>query len=266
MIEPPFNYAAAEALLRSKREAVVKAGTRLDRRFLGWCRESGFSGTEILSLFPKVVAGQPGPRYVCDVQCPKCQNWRVEELGVSAVRHLVSWVKNPKPPQYEFRFQCTACEAAAEAERRNFDASRSREELLARMKAEAAEKRKQRAEVVVTQFLSPRNHWRDDIAPQERFQILTCEEFNNDVVAAAIRRMEWSDFFKTPYWIAVHGEALRRIRQRCVVCAEVTPLRVHYRTNDLHGLEHTEKGMRELLFLCKHCEITFPLKSKSESN
>jgi hypothetical protein len=134
------------------------------------------------------------------------------------------------------------------------------------MRAEARRKSRERGEVIVSRYLSGDHHWRDDIPKEKWFEMLTREPFDTELVAAAIRKMPWPDFFETPYWEAVRDEALRRIRGRCAVCAGSKSLCVHYRTYDLHGFEHTELGMRELLFLCKHCEITSALQTKFGSN
>jgi hypothetical protein len=264
--DPPFEYQRAEALLRQKRETVVEPGTRLDRSFLQWCRESGFSGTEILSLFPKGGGNGREPAYKCDVQCPSCRSWRTEDLGISAVRELISVARRTEPVEFDFKFRCASCEEAEQRRRDSERGSHSTEALLARMRSADAQKRKARAEMIVSQCLSRSHTWRNDIPEEKRFAMLTKEPFDEELVAAAIQQMAWKDFFATPYWHAVHDEALRRVRGKCVVCAGSEPLRVHYRTNDLHGFEHTERGMRELLFLCKHCEMTSALRTKWDSN
>jgi len=137
---------------------------------------------------------------------------------------------------------------------------------LKRTRDEKNKTHRETAELIISQFLSPRHRWSDAIPTEQRFKTLTRKQFDDDMVAVAIRRMSWKSFFKTPYWEAVHDEALRRISQRCTVCAGKGPLRVHYRTEELHGFEHTDKGMHELLFLCKHCELTSPLRKKFDQN
>lgn len=263
--EISFGYCEAEALLRRKRETLVKPGTRLDRRFLEWCGKSEFSAAEISSLFEK-ASDRPASRYTCDVRCPVCQAWRIEVLGISSVRELIRIARKIEPDKFDTKLWCAQCEEAARLRRETERNSYSNEDFIARIRAEAAQKRPERAATIVSEFLSPAHRWHEAVPQQKRFEVLTKEPFDEEVVAAKVRALSWSDFFKTPYWSAVHDEALRRVRERCVVCGRSEPLRLHYRTHDRHGFEHTDAGMRELLLLCKHCELTSPLQTKLDSN
>ncbi len=103
-----FDYGAAEAILNAKRNPFIKSGTRIDRQLFEWCRTVTFGATEIMSLFSKVT-GNDKLRYLCDVQCPKCGNWRQELYGRSKIRLLVSRAKTGPPTRLDWTFDCASC-------------------------------------------------------------------------------------------------------------------------------------------------------------
>lgn len=71
----------------------------------------------------------------------------------------------------------------------------------------------------------------------------------------AIKRMPYSCFLESAYWLAVSSVAKSRVKMRCQVCNSADGIAVHHRTYDSHGEEH--ENMHDLVVLCDNCHGLF---------
>ena len=93
----------------------------------------------------------------------------------------------------------------------------------------------------------PANIWRD----------IGGSCFDGNKVATAIKALSYKTFLQTPYWKAVSYEAKRKAGFKCKICNSTKMLSTHHRTYDVHGYEHTYRGMGELVVLCQDCHAKF---------
>jgi hypothetical protein len=268
----PVDLSAAETFLETRRTSFIKAGAILDRSFFQWCRSSEYGAVEILSLFPKGGNKADKVKYCCEIQCPTCKEWRVESRGKVFVSELISAMKPRKGRQArraEYRawdFECPVCAKARVEEReRSYDPDHLKR-FSQQLREEAQQKARERTPAFIENYLHPRRRWNDDMSAERRFATMIREELENEAVAAAVREMPREAFQRTPYWVAVSGEALRRADGKCSICGRNEPLSLHYRTHDRHGYEHTEDGLREILCLCQRCKNTHVLKTEVPRN
>ena len=69
--------------------------------------------------------------------------------------------------------------------------------------------------------------------------------------ADKLRKLDYSEFLKTPYWKTV-GEAVKsRAGWRCENCGETRNLQVHHKTYEHHGDEIHH--LQDLVCLCREC-------------
>lgn len=92
---------------------------------------------------------------------------------------------------------------------------------------------------------------------------MTSEVVDSEMVSLAIAKIPREVFFKTPYWIAACGEALRRAAGRCSQCGRTEKLSIRLRREEWRGSIHTEQGLREILCVCERCKNTHILISNS---
>jgi hypothetical protein len=259
MQETPIDYRAAEAVLMASRTSVIPAGAWLDKEFFDWCRQSEFGLVEIMSLFPK--KGHAGIRYPCDVRCPTCERWRVQEYAKETIQKLISAVKSTEPNREPWRFECAACNEAREREReRAYESGRSHQAFEA-LREEEREKARKNTPRFVEKFLNLANQWPAEMTQAHRFLAITHEPADFDLLSVAIRNMPQDAFERTPYWKAVADEAVQRAGGKCSICAGGGLLALHQRTPQKLGQQHTEEGLREILCLCERCRNTHILKS-----
>jgi hypothetical protein len=254
------DYHAAEAILNSTRSAFFQPGTKFDRTFFEWCRTIEFGMVEIMSLFPK-VKGKARIRYTCEVQCPRCNTWRVEECGRERMRQLISLVKSGADSRYGLRFYCAACEKVADEASKPASAPNHHDKSLLKLAANEAEKARRRTPEFIAVFLDPSRSWNAEISDENRFRRMTHEPVDSSMLFEAIRQMPLEVFVNTPYWIAVRGEALRRAGGKCSLCGTSGRLTIRFRQPGFQGSLHTEEGMREMLCLCERCKNTHVLIS-----
>lgn len=219
---------------------------------------------EIMSLFQKARDNER-IRYTCDIQCPICKEWRVEECGRQKVSQVISSVKSGEEIRCQWRFFCAACKKAEdEARERAYDPNHL-EKVMHQLKTEEGEKARLRTPVFIETFLDTRRTWNAEVSDARRFETMTREPIDHAMLSTAICQMTSEVFFRTPYWIAVRGEALRRAGGTCSQCGSSTPLTVRVRKPGWKGVAHTEEGLREILCLCERCKNTHMLVSNSQN-
>lgn len=245
---------AAELLLRAKRQPLISPGTYLTREFFEWCSTSGFGLVEILSLFAKTGSSIPASEkigYVCDVQCPTCKTWRVQRLPKKRVQDVISLIKGASDHYKRSQFICAPCKAIEQAEYK----------LKQIQYVEDCRNRKaQRTESYIENYLDPAKIWRDTCPESARFQIIAGVFPDMARVAAAIVVLPYQDFLRTPYWKAVAYEVKRQAGFKCSICSGVDHPAAHHRSYHLHGYEHTDEGLKELICLCQKCHATYHYK------
>ena len=267
MSDESIDYQAAEAVLRATRTPVIKPGAKLDRAFSDWCRTVEFGATQIMSLFPKAAETAAAKiRYQCELQCPTCEVWRIQDYGKGSVRDLVSVSKRGHSYRDATDFDCEGCQKAKVEEcKRSYDPDATKK-WMQKHAEEQQEAARQRTPTFIESYLDPSRKWNPEMTQDLRFQLLTLERLDGDLLTAAINNMTEEDFLRTPYWIAVHGEAIRRAGNKCSLCALPGQLTVQYRSSPRFGYQHTEEGLREILCLCQRCKSTHLLVKGSQSN
>ena len=137
---------------------------------------------------------------------------------------------------------------------------------MLKLNEEQQEEARQRTPAFIENYLDPRRAWNSEMPQEKRFSSMTCNLLDGDLLATAINNMMKEDFLRTPYWVAVHDEAIRRAGNKCSLCALPSQLTVQYRSSPRLGYQHTEEGLREILCLCKRCKATHLLVKGSQSN
>lgn len=66
-----------------------------------------------------------------------------------------------------------------------------------------------------------------------------------------IRRMEYGQFLKTPYWQLVTWLVIAAANEKCRLCEHTQRLVAHHRTYRIHGREH--RHLDDLTCLCRGC-------------
>jgi len=267
MQNQPIDYSAAEAVLRAKRQSVIVPGTTLDRAFFDWCARVEFGMVEIMSLFPKGNGEAAKNRYPTEFQCPTCQQWRLEAIGKKAVSNLISAAKSGELSwRHTWEFNCDACtRAEKEAREKAYDPDHLKK-FDAQIKSEQREKARQRTPQFIECYLDPKRRWNSEVSVEQRFWNMTREQVDGEMLGTAIRSLAEGEFWKTPYWTAIHGEAMRRAGNKCSICTRTEGLRIYHRGEQKLGFQHTEEGMREHLCLCERCRNTHMLKTFSPNN
>lgn len=77
-----------------------------------------------------------------------------------------------------------------------------------------------------------------------------------------IRRMEYSQFLKTPYWQLVTWLVVVAAGEKCRLCEHTQRLVAHHRTYRIHGREH--RHLDDLTCLCRGCHHRHHITSQSE--
>lgn len=75
-----------------------------------------------------------------------------------------------------------------------------------------------------------------------------------DKLRLGLRKLKYSDYLKTPYWISLRKKVRKRDKM-CMVCGSLTRLNVHHRSYDNKG--NPDKEINDLVLLCKTCHELF---------
>jgi len=104
-------------------------------------------------------------------------------------------------------------------------------------------------------YLRPGKKWYREISPKERINHIRYAQVNWETVSNHIKGMDYPDFLRTPYWIAISTHKKFKAGFRCQVCNSSNHLVTHHRDYSIHGYEHAH--MWELTVLCDDCHHKF---------
>lgn len=70
-----------------------------------------------------------------------------------------------------------------------------------------------------------------------------------------LRRMKYSDYLQTDYWVEMRKIIKERYHESCVLCGATKELRTHHRSYKNKG--NPEKELFDLVLLCSECHFLF---------
>lgn len=104
-------------------------------------------------------------------------------------------------------------------------------------------------------YLDPNRSWKKGVNNWRKINDLKDDMGNQQSIEGYIRKMKYSDFLKTPYWIAIAERVKIRAKNSCQVCNSTKNLNVHHRSYQNHGTELYH--MEDLICLCKECHTKY---------
>ena len=108
----------------------------------------------------------------------------------------------------------------------------------------------------IEMFLDPQKSWKKSIKNWEKMSDLYDGPIDKERVAEYIQEMNYQDFLKTPYWVAIAEKIKKRNDFRCELCGERTKeLNVHHPGYEFHGYEL--QNISKLKCLCQRCHNKF---------
>ena len=105
-------------------------------------------------------------------------------------------------------------------------------------------------------YCSSTNRWKIPIKETFNELFTNYNKCNKNVVAIYLKKLNYRDFLKTPYWKTISYEAKRRAEFKCSLCGSQDDLRTHHRDYKRHGKE-IEYIDKDLIVLCNKCHEKF---------
>jgi 5-methylcytosine-specific restriction endonuclease McrA len=100
-------------------------------------------------------------------------------------------------------------------------------------------------------YLNPSNSWKEGTPQKDRWQEIRNANVDSHIVAEAIKKLDYYEFLKTPYWKAIAQYAKYRAGFRCQLCNAKGSLATHHRSYQNHGYE--AHSLDDLIVLCESC-------------
>lgn len=115
----------------------------------------------------------------------------------------------------------------------------------------------ERTDLFIRSYLDPNRSWRQNATYADKRNAILQPFVDYDTVASYIKSMDYRDFLQTPYWDFVASMKKYRADYKCELCGATKCLHVHHKSYENHGREHTSKGLKDLIVLCKDCHSKF---------
>lgn len=182
--------------------------------------------------------------------CEKCGKLSLKECSKTKLQEYCFGGKRRDKAQ----FVCDKCQKEEEAEK---------ERQRAISAAEREKAKEQASDDYISSLLDPEKSWKSETKQDmKEYWVERFYQVNDEDIRDYILSMEYSDFLQTPYWKAIAGKIRRKAGYKCQICGEKKALSVHHRSYELHGLEHTYAGQRDLIAICQDCHDKFHFEQR----
>lgn len=104
-------------------------------------------------------------------------------------------------------------------------------------------------------YLDPNKFWRKGMSPFDKTNDMLYQDVFWDAIQDYILQMDYKDFLKTPYWVAISELVRRRHKYVCEMCGKGGVLHVHHPNYEFHGKEL--QNIKKLKCLCADCHELF---------
>lgn len=172
-------------------------------------------------------------KFECEFKCSCCGSIVVERLSKTKLCQKDDLV-------------CKNCKDVVEQQRR-FD-----QEIEVIRHADALKaRRRANTEIYINEYLNPDYEFDDSLKLWQKWELINCD-IEPEIVAEYIKRMNYHEFLKTPYWKTVRDKKLKKAEYTCQVCGRNNvQLNIHHTTYSIRGYEH--KNLDKLTCLCADC-------------
>ncbi|MGL5190156.1 MAG: hypothetical protein ACRC7S_10980 [Cetobacterium sp.] len=214
----------------------IEEGDTLTEEFFE--KMSKFPPSRVEKLFKRMKSTSTMFALNLKFNCKKCGK-EVEKV-VSKTRVIETLKKGTD-------FKCGVCVAEEEE-------MKEKEKNINLLKRKETENqvRAENTKNYIDSYLNPTMNWSDGL---KNFAKLNCLRSdiccNRDIIKEHIKRMDYKDFLKTPYWKAISEKVKIKSDFRCSLCNSSKNLSVHHRTYSIHGDELY--NMNELVCICQEC-------------
>ena len=86
--------------------------------------------------------------------------------------------------------------------------------------------------------------------PEQTWEAIPLLFWYERISTESLRALPYSEFLKTPYWLAV-SDHVKNLSRQCALCTTISPLEVHHRTYEHLGSEW--QYLEDLVVLCHDC-------------
>lgn len=104
-------------------------------------------------------------------------------------------------------------------------------------------------------FLDKNKIWKENIPIWKKEEIINQNNNDWETIAYYIKKLDYYDFLKTPYWKAISIIKFKESNFKCQLCNGNLNLATHHKTYEHHGYEHLY--IEDLIVLCKNCHEKF---------
>ena len=175
-----------------------------------------------MNLFKKNYSNKPY-KYNVIYTCTQCGKETIEE-----------WSRN-KILDKNYHLICNKCR------------EKNENDLIFERKKKEIENTKNYIET----YLNANNSWKEGVKQWEKWEDICTNCVDREIIAEHIKKMDYHDFLKTPYWNAVSGQVMKRNNYKCQLCGKQGELNVHHPNYSIHGYE--AENIHRLMCLCKDC-------------
>jgi len=235
-------------ILANDNSGYIEPGDVLTEEAVSLLSDPQWKISKVISLFKKHC--WEGKELSVAVICPICGQIEMRPLTKSQTLKYLNFIRKQRTgsiPQDEIdKWCCTKCAAQRQKARKKIEQKRKQSVLLAKAKA---------TKEFINYFLDPKKKWA--IEPCKWWITLVNHYVLADehIIAKYIRQMPYSEFLKTPYWLAVAQRVKYDAKFRCQVCGSKENLNCHHRSYEYLGYEITHRS--ELICLCQNCHQLF---------
>lgn len=173
-----------------------------------------------------------------EIKCDICGKRWVDTMGT---KEVCDYINNRKS------ILCHDCKQVALHE----------EETKRKKNNEEWEKTKQQKTAdYIDNFLDPTKSWKNNVKNWIKIRDLSNGPVDYETIATHILSMNYRDFLKTPYWVAIAEKVKLKNGFCCELCGcETKELNVHHPGYEFHGYEL--QNIPKLKCLCQNCHKKF---------
>ena len=183
--------------------------------------------------------------YDVELKCEKCDKMFVLRITKTKLYEILQHLRG-NTKRDKVRILCSHCEQIRKEEENR----KTQQQIQKIREIEPAMAKK-----YIDDYLNPDRHWKNGVKNWDKIKDLSTGIGHTKYIEDYIKQMKYSDFLKTPYWLAIAERVKIRAKNSCQVCNSTENLNVHHRSYKNHGAELYH--MEDLVCLCKKCHTKY---------